>query len=383
MRALCEHFVNHGLANEHGFCLTREISMHRLAMTCAASVCAAAMMMLTGPARAANYNVTFVAGHGTQLPWIRLIKEFYIPEVDKRLKAAGSQHTITWTEAYGGTVAKIGGVLDALREGVAEMGYVYTIFEPAKLPLLSVSFMAPFGSDDPRLITQVMIELHQELPELADQWTNHKTVYLGTVAADTDYIVTTFPVTSLADLKGKKMGASGSLSLWMSGGGMVPVQGDFSTHFNNVKTGVYDGLVAFSTGIYPTKLHQVAPYATRIDLGSMSIGALAANKPFFDGLPSEVQKVLKEVGIEYSYKVADTVTNLAKVFEQKMAEEGAKFSRLPAEERKKWAMGMPNIGKNWVENNEGRGIAAGKVFAAYLQKLRDNKVDLVRQWDKE
>jgi TRAP-type C4-dicarboxylate transport system substrate-binding protein len=357
--------------------------MRRFATLCAASVCAAATMMPLETAHAANYKVTFVAGHGTQLPWIRLIKEYYIPEVDKRLQAAGGQHTITWTEAFGGTVAKIGGVLDALREGVAEMGYVYTIFEPAKLPLLSVTFMAPFGSDDARQITKLMIELNRELPEMAAQWTNHKTVYLGTVATDTDYIMTKFPVSSLADLKGKKMGASGSLSLWMSGRGMVPVQGDFATHFNNLKTGVYDGLVAFSTGFYPSKLHQVAPYATRIDLGSMSIGALAANKPFFDALPADVQKVLKEVGIEYSYKVAETLTNLAKVFEQKMAEEGAKFSKLPAEERKKWAMGMPNIGKNWVENNEGRGIAARKVFAAYLQKLRDDKVDLVRQWDRE
>jgi TRAP-type C4-dicarboxylate transport system substrate-binding protein len=349
----------------------------------AAAICAAALTLPHEAARAANFSVTFTAAHGTQLPWIRLIKEFYIPEVDKRLKAAGGQHTITWTEAFGGTVAKVGGELDVLREGVAEMGYVYTIFEPAKLPLLSVTFMAPFGSDDARTITKIMMELNQELPEVVAQWASHRTVNLATVATDTDYILTKFPVTSLADLKGKKMGASGSLSLWMSGGGMVPVQGDFATHFNNVKTGVYDGLVAFSTGFYPSKLHQVAPYATRIDLGSMSIGALAANKAFFDGLPPEVQKILREVGIEYSYKVADTVTGLAKVFEQKMTEEGAKFSRLPAEERKKWAMGMPNIGKNWVENNESRGIPARKVFAAYLQKLRDNKVELVRQWDKE
>lgn len=334
-------------------------------------------------AAAANFKVTVVAGHGAQLPWIRLVKEFYMPEVDKRLKAMGGQHSITWTEAFGGTVAKIGGEIDALRENIAEMAMVYTIFEPSRLPLWSVTFMAPFGSDDARQVTRIMNELHDEVPELRAQWTAHKVVFLGSIATDTDYIMTKFPVKSMDDLKGKKMGAAGSISLWASGGGMVPVQGDFATHFNNVKTGVYDGLVAFSTGFYPSKLHQVAPYATRIDLGAMSIGAIAAGKDFFDKLPPEVQKVLREVGIEYSIKVADTVMNLAAVFEKKMEEEGAKFSRLPAEERKKWAMMMPNIGKNWVENNEARNIAARKVFAAYLDKLRKEKVDLVRQWDKE
>jgi hypothetical protein len=74
---------------------------------------------------------------------------------------------------------------------------------------------------------------------------------------------------------------------------------------------------------------------------------------------------------------------LAKDFEKKMADEGAKFSQLPAEERRKWATTMPNIAKNWVERNEARGMPAKKVLAAYMQKLRDNKVQLVRDWDKE
>jgi TRAP-type transport system periplasmic protein len=343
----------------------------------------AAVALTPLSASADTFRVTFVAGHGAQLPWIRLIKDFYMPEVDKRLKAAGGKHNVVWTEAFGGTVAKIGGVLEAIEENVAEMGFVYTIFEPAKLPLLAVPFMAPFGSDDARQITKIMIELHQEMPEVAAQWTNHKQVFIGALATDTDYILTKFPVNSMDDLKGKKMGASGSLSLWASGGGMVPVQGDFATHFNNIKTGVYDGLIAFTTGMYPAKLHQVAPYATRIDLGSMMIGALSANKAFFDKLPPDVQKVLQEVGIEYSYKIADTLTGAAKMFEAKMTEEGAKFTRLPPEERKKWATMMPNIAKNWADNNESRGVPARKVLTAYLQKLRDAKVALVREWDKE
>ena len=72
--------------------------------------------------------------------------------------------------------------------------------------------------------------------------------------------------------------------------------------------------------------------------------------------------------------------NVAKGFEKKMEEEGAKFTTLPADERKKWATMMPNIAKNWVERNvEARGLPAKKVPAAYMQKLRDAKVSLVRE----
>src|SRR5512144_1657785 len=111
-------------------------------------VAAAAVAMLA-PAplvHAETFNITVSAGHGPQLPWIRLLKDFFMPEVDRRLKEAGGKHSIVWQEAFSGTLAKIGGELAAIEEGIAEMGWVYTIFEPAKLPLHSVTFMAPFGS---------------------------------------------------------------------------------------------------------------------------------------------------------------------------------------------------------------------------------------------
>jgi TRAP-type C4-dicarboxylate transport system substrate-binding protein len=332
-------------------------------------------------AQAKNYNVTFAAGHGAHLPWIKTIKEFYIPEVDKRISSLGTDHKIIWNEAYGGTVAKVGGLLEAVQEGVAEMGYVYTIFEPANLPLHSVTFMAPFGSDDSRVICDIFLEMH-EMEELSGEWHKYNQVFLGPVAPDTDYLLTKFPVNSLEDLKGRKLGAAGSISLWASGIGIVPVQGNFATHFNNIKTGVYDGLIAFTTGIYPIKLHHVAPYATKVNLGSMLIGAITINKELFDSMPPEMQKILKDVGAEYGRKVSATVMNLASIFEKKMAEEGAIFSQLPASERKKWAMTMPNIAKDWVERNEARGLPARKVLEIYMNKLRERNVEIARDWDK-
>jgi TRAP-type transport system periplasmic protein len=355
-----------------------KLRMHTLAIAGLVSMAAA----LAPAARAETIKITFSAAHGPQLPYIGAIKNFYIPEVDKRLKEAGGKHNIVWNEAFGGTLAKVGGELDAVESGVAEMGFVYTIFEAAKLPLEAVCFMAPFGSDDPRVVSKIMYEMNTEMPELASQWTKHNQIFLAALSTDTDYMLSTFPINGIADLKGRKVGASGSLSLWVNGIGGVPVQGDFATHFNNLKTGVYDAMIAFSTGMYPNKLHQVAPYAVRIDLGSMMIGALSINKPFYDKLPPDVQKIIKDVGKAYNDKIAADLHNLAGVFEKKMTDEGAKFTRLSPEERRKWANTMPNIAKNWVETNDKKGLPADKVLNTYMKKLRENNVQLVRDWDK-
>jgi len=260
---------------------------------------------------------------------------------------------------------------------------VYTIFEPAKLPLMSVTFMAPFGSDDVTLISKIMVEMNAEMPELKEHWAKQGQVFLGDIAADTDHTWTKFPVEKLEDYKGRKLGASGSLSLWANGIGAVAVQGDFATHYNNVKTGVYDGLIAFTTGVYPIKIHEVAPYMTKVNLGSMSIGAITINKKLFDSMSPDTQKIFREVGVEYSQRVSATMKNLAGVFEKKMAAEGAKISVFPPAERKKWAMTMPNIAADWVKFNEARGVPAKKMLEAYMTKLRADHVELVRDWDKE
>lgn len=335
------------------------------------------------PANATTYNITFAGGHGTHLPWMKAIKEFYIPEVNKRLAAAGGKDKVNWTEAFGGTLAKVGGVLEAVQEGVADMGMVYTIFEPAKLPLMSVTFLAPFGSDDATLISKIIVQMNAEMPELKAHWDKQNQVFLGAIATDTDHTWTKFPVNKLEDYKGRKLGASGSLSLWANGIGAVAVQGDFATHYNNIKTGVYDGLIAFTTGVYPIKIHEVAPYMTKVNLGAMSIGAITINKKLFDSMSPETQKIFRDVGAEYSQRVSATVQKLAAVFQKKMADEGAKISVFPSAERKKWATTMPNIAKDWVKRNEGRGVPAKKVLEAYMAKLRAAHVELVRDWDKE
>lgn len=355
--------------------------MSRIAAAATVAALGAAFA-LAAPARAENFNITMVSGHGTHLPWIRAIHEFYIPEVNKRLAAAPGKHTIKWQEAYGGTIVKLGGELAAVRQGVAEMAHVYTIFEPANLPLLQVTHVTPFSVASVPVLSKVMVEMNRDVAAVRDQWTKQNQVFLGAVVADSIQLFTKKPVSTIEELKGVKVGASGSLSLWANGIGMVPVQGDFSTHYNNLKTGVYDSLLAFVTGCYPIKVHEVAPYMSKLDSGATSIGAVTINKATFDAMPPEVQKVLREVGDEYSERVAATLTKVVATFEANMAKEGATITPLPQSERLKWVNTMPNIAQEWVKRNEERRLPAGAVLKAYLAKLRAAGQTPLRDWEK-
>src|SRR5210317_1840718 len=86
-----------------------------------------ALTVPTAPAQAKTYKLTSAAGHPPIFLWVTLTRDFFIPEVDRRLAEAGGKDKITWNQAYGGTVAKLGGVLEAVEEGIVDIGFVGTI----------------------------------------------------------------------------------------------------------------------------------------------------------------------------------------------------------------------------------------------------------------
>ena len=301
--------------------------------------------------------------------------------MDKRLE--GTEHKINWTTAYGGTLSKVGGTLEVIEEGIADSGMLYSLFEQAKLPLQNVAYMAPFGTDDLGLALRIFHELHEELPEMSGSWEKHGQVFVAPIGFDTFYPLTKFPIKSLKDLKGRKLAGAGAVSLWEAPIGIVPVQGNFAVHFNNLKTGVYDGLIAFTTGYYPNKLHEIARYATKVNFGAMPGGGVTVNKSVWGKLPDAVRQAMRESGVDYRNAQHEKMTKLVDTFEAKMKAEGVVFSQMPLDQKLAWAKAMPNIAKEWAARVEAKGFAGNKVLKAYMDKLRANKVPLVREWDKE
>lgn len=96
----------------------------------AAWVLAITLAVAGQAARAETFSINVASGSPPVVPWVRLISEVFIPEVNRRLEG---RHTINWIESWSGTAAKVGGVLEAVESGLIEMGQIYAIFEQDKL----------------------------------------------------------------------------------------------------------------------------------------------------------------------------------------------------------------------------------------------------------
>ena len=342
-------------------------------------------VMLTvpmAPAQAKTYKLTAAAGHPPIFLWVTLTRDFFIPEVDRRLAEAGGKDNIVWNEAYGGTVAKLGGVLEAVEEGIVDVGFVGTIFEAPKMPLHNVSYMTPFGSGDIFKVVDTMSELQKKIPAVAEEWTKYNQVYLGGVGLDTYGILTNFPVNTVDDIDGHKIAAPGPSANWIKGTGAVAVAANLNTYYNGIQTGVFEGTLTFMTAGAAIKVHEVAPYICMVDFGAQFAGGLSINKDVFDSFPEYMQKIFLEVGAQYADKLAQAQTDRAAGAMKTMADAGAKVIYLSDAERKRWAEKLPNVPMDWAQSMEEKGLPGKAVLQGYLDGLRQRGTVLVRDWDK-
>ncbi len=348
------------------------------------SVALAAAVALGGLSAAAaqTLNVTIVAGHPPVFRWVKHASQTFIPAVDKALEGTGI--TINWSEQYGGSLAKVGDELETVQEGLAEIGLVASLFDPAKLAVQNVTYFTPFVSSDSSFVSQLMDRMQTENADMRKSWEDNGLVYLGGAIGIDDYLLmTNFPVNSIDDLKGKKIGAPGPAVNWLKGTGAVGVSGNLTTYYNELKTGVYDGVIVFASAALPGKLYEVAPYITKVGFGAQFAGGIAANKDWFDSLDPRVQKALKDAAeIDRVAYQKDLDASVEK-FLQIMVSKGATITEVDQEFRKRWAFGMDNVAKLWAEKLDAEGRNGTAVLKAYMQAMRDAGATPVRNWDQE
>jgi TRAP-type C4-dicarboxylate transport system substrate-binding protein len=335
-----------------------------------------------------TFKLTIASSHPTTLPWVGLMSTLFVPEVNKRVDALGKGYKIEWREAYGGQLYKMNATLTSVEQGVTDIGWVFHQLEAAKMPLSQFGTVTPFTTDDVRIILDVANEMNEGVPALKREWEKNNMVFLGATGVDTYHLFTKNPIATYADLKGRKISAPGSIGLWLKGSGAVPVDGSLTTYYTDIQSGVSEGTVSIATGILPNKIYEVAPYITTVNIGALYIGGMAMNKDSFEKMPPEVQKILRDVGKEYSKALGETLMQRYQGALKTMVDVGSKqtpavrLTNMSDGEREKWVKSMPNLAAEWVQANAGRGPAK-EIVSGYMNALRKRGVKPARDWDKE
>ena len=327
--------------------------------------------------------LTVIDAYAPTALWVRVFMNYYMPEVDRRLAEKGN-YQIDWNRAFGGTVAKTGGVLEALQYGLADIGIITSPFHPDKVPFYNISFVTPLVTADIGLVARTVDELVDRYPELRREWDDYNQVFLTAAGAiDTYQVLMNEPIESLEDFRGKKICGVGLNLRYVQGLGSAAVSSNLGDFYNNIATGLTEGTVAWAESAVAYKLYEGAPYMIDIRLGAVTSKVITMNRRTYDRMPEEVRDVLVETAIDYRDELARETDRRAQSSREEFVAQGGTIQPLTDAQRRVWADSLPNMAKEWAEDLEERGLPGRQILRDYMDGMRANNQPIGRHWDRE
>jgi len=347
----------------------------------AISFAAVAAAVLPQTASAKDYKLTVAAASPAIVTPAFVTKTYFVPNVTKRAKACGDN--ITWTQAYGQTIARIGETLEAVEEGVAHVGVILRNFEESKLPLEQYPSVMPFVVADPNVMVEIDAAVRKKVPEINKMYQRYGQTYLAGGAEHSMQLFSTFPVKKYEDLNGRKIGGSGSLGNYIRGTGAVLVNSSMHDSYTSIKNGLYDGYPIIIYLAFPYRTYQAAKHYTVTNFGSTSVAALTVNNKTWAGFSDCLKNVFRKTAAEWSKQYVKVNSQRMAKFTGIIKKSGVKFAAISDAERKRWAMALPALSKQWAKALEAKGLPANAIVKAFMEEARARKIVPPRAWDKE
>jgi TRAP-type C4-dicarboxylate transport system substrate-binding protein len=315
-------------------------------------------------------RITIASGHPEVFLWVKHMGETFIPTIDAALAEAGGNYEIDWTEAYGGTLMRLGSEVDAMQTGLVDVAMASGVFDPAQMGILNITYAMPFGPSDPEMVTSAVESALMSTDGLLDQLAEETgVVYIGGgVAIDSYNIAANAAIETRADMDGLRIGGAGPNLAWLDSTGAVGVQGSYVTFYNDMSTGVYDGNIGWMTANVPARLYEVAPFWNQVDFGAMYIGGMGVSQDRWNDFPDEVRAAFEEGAAAYAEAFFAEQAARYDAAQATLLENGGTIVVMDADERLAWIGEMANPVTAWRE----AAVARGEPVDALLEAYRDN-----------
>jgi TRAP-type C4-dicarboxylate transport system substrate-binding protein len=359
--------------------MEKVVMKHVKALRVAAAAALLSSTILSQPAAAETITLSIGAGHPAAATWITTIREGFMPQVSERV-AAETDHEIAWSEAWGGSVCKIGECLEAVEAGLLDMADLQTAFEPAKLMGWNFTYFVPFGSGDPAVVAEHTQQTIDDIPALKEQMEErYNQVLIGMGVVGNYGLITNFEWDDVSELQGRRIAAAGPNIPWVSAVGIVPVQSNLNEGYTSMQTGVYDGWVMFPDGATSFRLEEVSRQMTITDFGSIAVPILTMHKDTYDALPEDVRAIVDEEGRNWNQRAGEYTKQRQEEATAKLEAAGVRIKRLTAEEKAEWAARLPNIPRERTDEINAAGQPGDAVYH-YIQLLQDAGHEFARDW---
>ena len=229
--------------------------------------------------------------------------QYYVEMLEKTLPAM-TNGRLKIKMYWGGQLVATPDLLDSVKMGVVEMALASTYTYQGVIPAAAVEYGLPFGIRTPNELYNFMYG--RKLPNIMGGWRaidvlrpeyQKQGVYLLVTGVDCwpgSFMFRT-PIRTLADIKGKKVRASGLMMNWIEafGGNGVFIPGEET--YTALQTGALDGVSWGSAmGMLSVKFHEVAKNFLWPPLMPVNTANVIVNQKAWDSLPPDLQVALEQ-----------------------------------------------------------------------------------------
>ena len=337
---------------------------------------ALAVAALGAPVAADTFTLRIGSGHPNgPAVYVTDTANFFVPEVVRRV-AEETDHEIEFVEGYGGAIAGVAETLEAVQNGILDIGAYCICFEPAKLFLHNFPYYAPFGPQDSDTAMMAVRSVYNDVPWLNEQFTaEYDQELLGLHGWDNYHVGTTDPWETIEDLQGVKIGGAGPNLPWLEFAGALPVQSTLPDGYLSLQTGVYNGWLMFPSAYLGFKFHEPSPNYTLVGFGAMPVNALTMNNRSMSNLPGDVQQIIREVGQAYEAQSGGSLNAAQQRGLDGLAAAGTNVQTLDDAVRAQWADSLTGFPQLQATEANGRGMPGSEVMTAYIAAVTAVGVD--------
>jgi TRAP-type C4-dicarboxylate transport system substrate-binding protein len=241
---------------------------------------------------------------------------------------------------------------DLAVKGVADITMISTPFTPGRFPVSDLLFL-PTRAPSSAIATLAMLDLADK-GYLDKEYEAAKLLWVD-VSNPVQIVMGKKPVTSLADLKGSKVRASGISAKVVEALGAVPVSMMMPDVYAGLQKGVIDGALQSFESIQIFKLDEVLRYMIQASLGCMPLPTVM-NKASWNQLPEDIKKYLELTRASYSLAHTDYHAEKAEKGREALEAAGVQISQLPQAEVDKMGGLLAPVWDDYVKDFEKKGF---------------------------
>ena len=275
---------------------------------------------------------------------------------------------VTAEIAWGGVMGKAPEHYDLAVNGVADMTFVAIAFTPGRFPMAEVIQLPVTDEASNEMMAKAFWELYK-LGYFDEELKDVKLLWVGTTGIY-DYQMGKAEVLTFADMKGKKIRASGAIHTEIVKAlGSVPVGMAAPEIYSALQTGVIDGSFTPWNFIKSFRTETVTTSVTEVGVGSFNV-AFVMNKATYNKLPADIQAYIDEIAPKYNGITGRRHTQFDEESKILLEDAGGEIYHLSTADMEKVGEAVAPLWEKWIAEGDSMGLPRKKLVDDFYHILR-------------